>query len=362
MGGDESPSCGPRACFVPRFPNSFMVRYLRRAAALPQSVASPSDAARRDMVFPMRKRTAVTVGNFDGVHRGHRALIDRARGAVGDAGRVVAIAFDPHPAAVLRPGLEPARLTGFDARAGLLRAAGVDEVFRLEPDRRLLALDAAAFLRHLQRDFDPAVMVEGGDFRFGRGRGGDIASLARIGEELGIDVAVVDDVEIALADQSLHRASSSLVRTLLSGGRVRDAALVLGRPYAVVGRVVEGDRLGRTIGFPTANLAFENAPPADGVYACIAHVQGETRAAAVNVGARPTVRGVERRVEAHLLGFDRDVYGASVALHFVGWIRDQMRMGSLRSLAAQLHRDCARVRVMMDEGAATAALAAGGRV
>ncbi|MEM7622285.1 MAG: riboflavin kinase, partial [Planctomycetota bacterium] len=255
--------------------------------------------------------------------------------------------------AVLRPGSEPARLTGFASRASLLRAAGADEVRRLVPDADLLRLDARAFLGHVARDFSPAVLVEGDDFRFGRARGGTVESLRDIGSDLGFRVEVVDEVEVELADQSRVRASSSLVRWLLASGRVEDAASVLGRPYAVSGVVRMGDRRGRTIGFPTANIDFETEPPADGVYACLATLPGgggvrggAVLPAAVNVGSRPTVDGVARRVEAHVLGWDGAIgaYDWPLAVHFIRWVRDQVRFGGLDELTTQLALDCERVR------------------
>ena len=312
----------------------------------PYGVAMPGD-------------TAVTIGNFDGVHLGHAALVARCRELVGDRGSVVAVAFDPHPRTVLRPADAPVRLTTFDERAMLLRVAGADEVRRLEPSPGLLSLSAGQFLRRVAEDLTPTALVEGDDFRFGKGRDGDVRALAAIGADLGFAVDVVEPVEVPLGDQSVIRASSSAVRWLLSCGRVSDAAAVLGRPHAVVGEVVPGDRRGRTIGFPTANIAFENEPPADGVYACVAELEsGARHPAAVNVGSRPTVGGVERRVEAHLLGFEGEVgaYGYRVRLHFLSWVRDQMRMGSVDELAGQLHRDLDRVGDMV-ERAGFAALA-----
>jgi riboflavin kinase/FMN adenylyltransferase len=207
-------------------------------------------------------RTALTIGNFDGVHIGHAALVHRARGEVGEGGRVVALAFDPHPAAVLAPGREPPRLTTFEQRSALLRAIGADEVVRLDPASGVLGQEAAAFLRHLAEWFAPTAIVEGPDFRFGRGRVGDVGLLQEQGRRLGFAVHTVAPVEVALTDQSIVRASSSVVRWLLSHGRVRDAAFVLGRSYELTGEVVPGDRRGRTIGVPTANLAAEQTLPA----------------------------------------------------------------------------------------------------
>lgn len=316
-------------------------------------------------------RKVVTIGNFDGVHLGHATLIERARLHAGPGGRVVALAFDPHPMAVLRPGQEPDRLTTFEQRTGLLRTAGADEVMRLEPDRQLLSMSPATFLRYVQDSFDPAWLVEGADFHFGKGRSGHVAELRTIGARLGFGVEVVDPVEVALADQSVVRASSSIVRWLLSHGRVADAAAVLGRPYALTGPVVGGDRRGRTIGFPTANLEPEQIPPGPGVYACWADLPGgRALPAAVHVGERPSVGDGEHRVEAHVLGLPTssgspglvqdwtpinglDETGWRLGLRFILRIRDPIAFASNERLAEQLARDCARVADRLNNVAAT---------
>jgi len=308
---------------------------------------------------------AVCVGNFDGVHAGHAALVRRARECVGTAGRVVVLSFDPHPASVLRPGEEPARLTSFDRRTALLRGLGADAVERLDPADGLLEMSAEDFVGWVIERHEPSVFVEGPDFRFGKGRGGDIEVLRRLGEARGFEIEVVEPVSVGLLDQSVVRASSSLARWLLGNGRVRDAAIVLGRMHEVEGVVGEGDRRGRTIGFPTANISADTMPPGPGVYGAIATelASGEGRcwAAAVNVGTRPTFEGSGLRVEAHLIDEDRgyaqgeqaanwtalpglDEYGWRVRLEFVTRVRDEVRFGSVDELVGQLRRDVATVR------------------
>ncbi|MEZ6318365.1 MAG: bifunctional riboflavin kinase/FMN adenylyltransferase [Phycisphaerales bacterium] len=299
--------------------------------------------------------TAITIGNFDGVHIGHAALVQRARQLVTDAGRVLVLTFDPHPASVLRPGEAPPRLSTLDQRGDLLRALGADDVVRLEPTRDLLSLDPGAFMRRMVDQHGPAVVVEGPDFRFGKGRAGDVDTLRALGAELGFDVSIVDPVAQALRDQTLVRVSSSLVRWVIGQGRVRDAALLLGRPYELPGSVVRGDRRGRQLGLPTANIVSACMSPADGVYAGILRVpDGRVWAAAVNVGERPTFDGPAHRVEAHLLDVDNrkdwapipglPEYGWACVLELVGWVRDQVRFASPEQLAEQVARDCDRVR------------------
>ncbi len=300
--------------------------------------------------------TAVTIGNFDAVHLGHAALIRRARECVGPDGRVLVLSFDPHPASVLRPGHAPPRLTTFPRRTELLTALSADEVLPLTPTPELLALSPAAFLERVIHDHNATVFVEGRDFRFGAGRSGDVATLCAQAQRLGASAEIVDPVRVALTDQSVCVASSTMVRWLLERGRVRDAAAVLGRPPELSGAVVRGDRRGRTIGFPTANIDPDTALPGDGVYAAMATLDdGRRFPAAVNIGSRPTFDGVDRRAEAHLLDVPGagepwapipglDEYDWSVRLELLAWVRDQIRFDSVEQLCDQLMRDCQRVR------------------
>lgn len=299
----------------------------------------------------------LAIGVFDGVHRGHRKLIETAReiadghGPIaegpGEDARVIALAFEPSPKAVLDPEHAPPRLTDFEDRADLLLDAGADEVLRLEPTRELLGLSPERFVDEVLMPMHPAAIVEGSDFRFGAKRAGDVRTLAELGRSRGFSVRIVEPVEVSLNDQSVVAASSSRVRWLLAHGRVADAGRVLGRAYEMVGTVVRGDQRGRTIGFPTANLASDQTPPGEGVYACIATLEdGRAIPCAVNVGERPTFDGKERRVEAHLIGYQRDgdqpEYGWPLRIAFVSRLRDQVRFGGIEHLTAQLARDVQR--------------------
>lgn len=333
-------------------------------AKTPNLPTAPTGPARAATV-PAMSPTVVTIGNFDGVHRGHATLLGRARALAGEGARVAALAFDPHPSRVLRPGSEPERLTTFEQRSALLREAGADEVRRLEPDRALLSLSPGAFLRYVVEEFEPGWLVEGSDFHFGRGRSGHAGELREIGRALGFAVEIVEPVEVVLSDHSIVTASSSLVRWLLRRGRVPDAAAVLGRAHEIVGRVVRGDRRGRTIGFPTANLETGQCVPGAGVYAGRATLpDGRVLPAAVHVGERPTIGDGIRRVEAHLLGLPtsagRRAWAPIEGLPESGWVcrlsfehrlRDSARFGSLERLAAQLSRDCARAGELLARGA-----------
>lgn len=295
----------------------------------------------------------VTIGNFDGVHAGHRALLQRAR-ALADrrAARVVALVFDPHPTGVLRPGSAPPRLTSFAQRESLLRRAGADEIVKLTPTPQLLDQTPDEFLLSLVQQRHPIAIVEGPDFNYGRGRAGSIATLLEEGRRMGFAVEVVQPVEATLCDESIVRVSSTLVRRLIIDGRVRDAARLLGRRHELRGLVTRGDQRGRTIGFPTANLVQPGGDesvllPAQGVYAAWATTpDGRRFAAAVNIGARPTFDAPEPRIEAHLIDPNTAApasgipdYGWVLRLELDSWVRDTVKFAGIAALRSQLERD-----------------------
>jgi riboflavin kinase/FMN adenylyltransferase len=294
---------------------------------------------------------SVTIGNFDGVHLGHQALLSRAREVAGPAGIVTAVTFEPHPMRLLRPEAAPQTVQTPVERRQMLLEAGATDVRVLQVDRALLDQDAATFIRALHADLGFQAIVEGPDFRFGKGRKGELALLRAEGERAGFRVEIVEPVDVRLADGSTAAASSSLVRWLLSQGRVKDVGSVLGRPYAFSGLVVRGDQRGREIGWPTANIEFgERHIPMDGVYAGLATLPDGTRArAAISIGTKPTFGNAERTVEAFLL--DRqmplDRYGWQLRLEFSNWIREQARFDSLEPLLAQMRRDVVRTRELV---------------
>ena len=306
-------------------------------------------------------RSIVSIGTFDGVHRGHAALLARARTlAAAHGARVVAMAFDPHPLTALSPAAAPARLTTWADRERLLRGLGADEVIRLRPEPATLGLSAEEFIRLVVADVRPAVLVEGPDFHFGRGRTGNVAWLAGFLPALGVGLEVLEPLTVALDDLLLAPASSTLTRWLLARGRVADAARVLGRWHTLAGTVVRGDRRGRGLGFPTANLATEVMLPGDGVYAARAVLEdGRAFAAAVHVGPRPTFGATARTVEAHVIvdGARADgagtgstwsplpglpEYGWGLRLELLAYVRDQAVFPGLEALRGQLSRDVRR--------------------
>ncbi|WP_428390106.1 riboflavin biosynthesis protein RibF [Mucisphaera sp.] len=302
------------------------------------------------------RRHVISIGNFDGVHLGHKAILREARAMAdaSDAG-VLALPFDPHPATWLAPERVPPRLTSRTQRERWLRAAGCDEVVFLTPDEQTLGQEAEAFIEGLVERYRPTGFVEGPDFRFGHQRKGDLDLLRSLGETHGFAVRVVEPVEVVLHDRMVHRAGSSLARWLVGHGRVEDATRVLGRAFALESTIVKGEQRGRGIGFPTINLDAEALRPfilpADGVYAGMAEIEGETQAypAAISVGVKPTFKGSEVTVEAHLLGLDDEVYGRGVSLSFVKWVRDQQAFDGLEALVRQLSRDVEQVRAWADE-------------
>lgn len=301
---------------------------------------------------------SISIGNFDGVHLGHRALVEAARDAVGPDGRVLILSFDPHPASILRPEAVPARLGTFEQRSARLREAGADVVERLDPAGGVLGRTAEAFVDAIVERHAPSCWVEGPDFRFGRGRAGDVETLRAMGDRAGFEVRVVDPVVAPLTSHQLVPVRSTMIRALLTQGRTGDAAALLGRPYDLIARVVSGDRRGRTIGVPTANLdAGDRLVPADGVYAGLAtDPEGGEHPAAINVGTNPTFEGKRvRRCEVHLVGWDGpvDVYEWTIRVRFVRWLRGPVRFRGPDALVSQIGRDIDRVRSLMAPDAVT---------
>jgi riboflavin kinase/FMN adenylyltransferase len=292
----------------------------------------------------------VSIGNFDGVHAGHRGLISLARQVAGKSGRAVAVTFEPLPAARLRPEAAPPRLSTAQERRELLLAAGADEVVELEPVPELLGQSPREFVASLRSRIPFGAIVEGEDFRFGKGRAGDVDLLRKIGGGEGFRTLVAPGVDVGLCDGTVARAASSLVRWMLGQGRVEDAARLLGRPYGLAGVTAAGDRRGRTLGFPTANLADGSwggtMLPADGVYAGLATLpDGTVAAAAISIGTKSTFGGTRRACEAHLPGVSLplDWYAWPLRLAFTRWIRGQLRFAGPSEIARQIERDLREV-------------------
>ena len=302
---------------------------------------------------------AVVIGNFDGVHRGHQHLFRLAREAVGSGGRVAAVTFEPLPVAVLRPEVPMGRLTPASERADLLREiCGVEDVVEIEPTREVLGLSPEAFVSAIHRRLRFEAVVEGADFRFGKGRAGSVDTLRAQGALHGFRVIEAAACTVDLTDGSRVEARSSVARELLAQGRVGDAARVFGRPYELRCPTTRGDQRGRTIGWPTMNLdARGRILPADGVYAGDATLPDGSRAiAAISVGTKPTFGESPRTCEATLLAaggrpcaFPLDWYGFELRLRFHAWIRGQERFEGLEALLARMEIDRSAVLAAVAE-------------
>lgn len=301
---------------------------------------------------------ALSIGNFDGVHRGHTSLFKLAKSL--DATGIAAVTFEPHPLTVLRPEAAPPRLTPIDVKHRLLAEAGVDFLVELPPTHEVLDVSAERFWEILRDGTRPSHLIEGDNFTFGKARRGTIERLREWTAGTSVKLHVIDPVQIALMDMQVVPINSSLIRWLVAAGRVRDAAVCLGRSYSIRGPVVEGFRRGRTIGVPTANLRVtEQLIPAEGVYAGRCTVSGVTHPAAVSIGTMPTFGDNPPQIEAHLVGFSGDLYGLTIEVELVDWLRDQRKYPGIDALKAQINKDiAASVELAKVRGASPIARAA----
>lgn len=299
----------------------------------------------------------VTIGAYDGVHLGHRALLERVR-ALADARGLGAalLTFDRHPAQVVRPESAPKLLTSLDQKLELLEATGLlDVTCVLTFDQERMRETAEAFVTDvLVRTLDVRVVVVGTDFHFGYRRQGNVHFLGERGRELGFEVEAVELVPVA-GDDTGAAYSSTLIRGLLMAGDVEAAGRLLGRPHEVQGRVVEGDRRGRELGFPTANVAVpdETCLPAEGVYAgwFVDEADGVERAAAINLGRRPTFYEEGSSpvlLEAFVLGFEGDLYDHRARIRFVERLRSEEKFDAVEDLVEQMHEDVRRARKILE--------------
>jgi len=292
------------------------------------------------------QKSWVTVGVFDGVHRGHQQIIkELTAGAHANGVPAVVLTFDPHPAMVLGRGtIKLLTLPG--ERAKLLGDLGADVVVTHPFDRDFANVTAFDFMKLLKTHLGLVHILVGYDAAVGKNREGNAARLAEIGSELGYSVETVS----ALSDES-GVISSTEIRKLVAVGNVSEAARLLGHPYRLQGLVAHGDQRGRTIGFPTANLNYarEKVIPAGGIYACWASARGKKYQAAVNIGTNPTFTpGNETmHVEAYLLDFDQEIYGETVELDFVSRLRDELKYDSVEALIEQIQKDVAQTRELV---------------
>jgi riboflavin kinase/FMN adenylyltransferase len=288
--------------------------------------------------FPTgREPTFATIGNFDGVHLGHQAILASVvRAARGRSAPSLLITFDPHPLAVVAPSRGPKLLQTRRQKLETLEGTGLDGVLVLPFDRELAALTGEEFFgKYLAERIRFAAVHVGHNFRFGRARGGDIDLLTSMGAQMGFSVTVVPPVIV-----DGEPASSSAIRALVEHGDVAKARSMLGRPFALTGEVVRGAGRGRTLGFPTANVAVDNeCLPARGVYVTETVAFASRFPSITNVGLRPTFGGTALSVESHLIDVDEDLYGERVEVRFLARLRDERKFAGPEELADQLARD-----------------------
>ncbi len=289
----------------------------------------------------LARPAVVSIGNFDGVHLGHRRIVAQVLAeAIRRAAASVLVTFAPHPLRILAPARAPCPLTTMPDRLALLERLGLDAVVVLPVHAEFLALSADEFLARFNAAIPACAFVEGVDFNFGRDRGGDVETLRRAGAGGRWDVLIADTVRCD-ALPGAPAVHSGVIRAALRDGRVADAAAMLGRPHRLTGVVERGDGRGRTIGFPTANIgAIPQCLPAPAVYAAWAQVSdGRVFSSAVNIGPQPTFGQDSSRVEAHLIGFAGNLLGEPIALELVEQLRPQQRFASVGELVAQIRRD-----------------------
>jgi len=283
----------------------------------------------------------LAIGNFDGVHLGHRALLERLVATARQHGLPPAVmTFEPHPRELFAPEQAPARLTSLREKLALLEACGVEEVYLLHFSRRLAGLTATDFIDAvLVRGLAVRHLIIGDDFRFGKGRAGDFAMLQAAGQQQGFGVEAMHTIEIGG-----ERVSSSAVRDALGVGELEHAGRLLGRPYSIAGRVVHGDKIGRRLGYPTANIQLKRKRVAlTGVFAAaVSGIDKRHLPGAASLGVRPTLGlGLRPVLEVHLFDFDQEIYGQHVTVHFLHKLRDEAKFDSFEALTAQIARDVA---------------------
>lgn len=285
--------------------------------------------------------SSVTIGVFDGVHKGHRALIDH----LDDRFEKTVLTFDPHPVEVLRAGTPPRLITTIEERLELLEGAGVARVGVLDLGE-IKDLSPGEFVAEvLVERYGTRHVVLGPDFRFGKDRAGDVASLRRLGDHLGLTVEVV-----GLVGDEVGPISSSRIRLMIEDGKPARAAAQMTTRFRVTGPVVHGDQRGAAIGFPTANLIppERKVVPATGVYAAYAHLGHATERAAVNVGVRPTFGGGDLLIEAYIMDFDAEIYGEDLTIEFVEYLRPELDFDSVGDLVSQMGRDVEQSSMLLE--------------
>ncbi|MDK2125074.1 bifunctional riboflavin kinase/FAD synthetase [Parachitinimonas caeni] len=297
----------------------------------------------RGIPFHSSGPCALTIGNFDGLHTGHRTMLARLRQEAQRRSLPMAVmTFEPHPRELFTPESAPARLTSLREKLELLRDAGVDRVYVCHFTRKLASLAADTFAADiLATQLQARYVLIGDDFRFGKGRSGNVDSLTAASQSLGFEVDAMHSVTV-----EGMRVSSTAVRDALAAGKIELANTLLGRPYSISGRVVHGQKLGRQLGFPTANIQVKhNRPPLTGIFAVEFHGIGEPRLGAASLGIRPTViSNGQMALEVNVLDFEGDLYGRHVRVDFLHKLRDEAKYPDLETLKAQIGADVEAIR------------------
>lgn len=292
------------------------------------------------------KKIVAAIGNFDGVHLGHQFLLEQTKAFAAERDALLGVVtFEPHPRRYFRPDDPPFLLTTSEKRDALLREAGAQEIFALTFDRSLASMTPDEFVRDVLKDrLALGGIVAGADFHFGKDRAGDGAALKSLGEEAGMAVKLIE----LLDDGQGGKFGSSAIRDALRRGEVAAAADMLGRAWSVTGAVAEGRKVGRTIGFPTANMTLgELIAPRQGVYATRARVGDNTYNAVSNFGRRPTVGADDPLFETYLFDFDGDLYGREIEVSLIAFLRDEKKFDGLDALKAQIAEDCIKAREIL---------------
>jgi riboflavin kinase/FMN adenylyltransferase len=302
--------------------------------------------------------TWVTIGSFDGVHIGHQSIIAQMVSAAhANQAQAVVITFFPHPLEVLRGDQGPFYLTTPEEKVELLANLGVDAIITLEFDHTLSGLSAEQFIAQITSQLGLHQLWLGPDFALGHNRQGTFPVLKQLGLKYGYEVHIVP-----IVDSKEGKVSSRQIRSYLRDGRVGVVARLLGRPYSILGKVVHGDGRGKGLGIPTANLEIwpKRILPSNGVYATWAYIENLPLPAVTNIGVRPTFenQSVTARIEAHLLDYDRDLYGQSLRLEFIEMIRPEKRFPSIESLVSQIHQDIEKTREVLNYDSKTPGLSA----
>lgn len=292
----------------------------------------------RGLHSPDNKQLALTIGNFDGVHLGHQALLEQLQSAANERGLAsAAIVFEPHPREFFTPEQAPARITNLREKLEQFAALGLDRIHVCRFDEKLAQTSATEFINALYTNLSVRYVLIGDDFRFGNARGGDFALMEKMGSQQGITVKSMSSVR-----QDGIRTSSTAVRMALSEGNLRLAQRYLGRPYSISGHVEHGEKVGRKLGYPTANIQFKhNRAPLNGIFVVRVRIENEsTYEGVASLGVRPTLESNGKPVlEVHLFDFAQDIYGKHLHVDFLHKLRDEMKFSNLEALTKQISLD-----------------------